>query len=84
MLSIVKDVLTRLYAALGGDIYYINSGEALPPPLSKEAEAEAFARLGTGDAESARQTLIVHNLRLVVYIARRFENTGVGLSLIHI
>ncbi len=36
MLSIVKDVLARLYAFLGGDIYYINSGEALPPPLSRE------------------------------------------------
>ena len=40
MLSIVKDVLTRLYAFLGGDIYYINSGEALPPPLSREEEAK--------------------------------------------
>ena len=40
MLSIVKDVLARLYAALGGDIYYINSGEALPPPLSREEEAK--------------------------------------------
>ncbi len=76
MLSIVKDVLTRLYAALGGDIYYINSGEALPPPLSREEEAKIMEQLRAGD-EDVKQTLIEHNLRLVVYIARKFENTGV-------
>lgn len=76
MLSIVKDVLTRLYAFLGGDIYYINSGEALPPPLSREEEAKIMERLRAGD-EDVKQTLIERNLRLVVYIARKFENTGV-------
>lgn len=76
MLSIVKDVLTRLYAALGGDIYYINSGEALPPPLSREDEAKIMEQLRAGD-EEVKQTLIERNLRLVVYIARKFENTGV-------
>jgi RNA polymerase sigma-E factor len=76
MLSIVKDVLTRLYAALGGDIYYINSGEALPPPLSREEEAKIMEQLRAGD-EGVKQTLIERNLRLVVYIARKFENTGV-------
>ena len=76
MLSIVKDVLTRLYAALGGDIYYINSGEALPPPLSREQEAKIMEQLRAGD-EDVKQTLIERNLRLVVYIARKFENTGV-------
>lgn len=76
MLSIVKDVLTRLYAALGGDIYYINSGEALPPPLSREEEAKIMEQLRAGD-EEVKQTLIERNLRLVVYIARKFENTGV-------
>ena len=76
MLSIVKDVLTRLYAALGGDIYYINSGEALPPPLSREEEAKILEQLRAGD-EDVKQTLIERNLRLVVYIARKFENTGV-------
>ena len=76
MLSIVKDVLTRLYAALGGDIYYINSGEALPPPLSREEEAKIMEQLRAGD-EDVKQTLIERNLRLVVYIARKFENTGV-------
>ena len=76
MLSIVKDVLARLYAALGGDIYYINSGEALPPPLSREEEAKIMEQLRAGD-EDVKQTLIERNLRLVVYIARKFENTGV-------
>ena len=76
MLSIVKDVLIRLYAFLGGDIYYINSGEALPPPLSREEEAKIMEQLRAGD-EEVKQTLIERNLRLVVYIARKFENTGV-------
>ena len=76
MLSIGKDVLTRLYAFLGGDIYYINSGEALPPPLSREEEAKIMEQLRAGD-EEVKQTLIERNLRLVVYIARKFENTGV-------
>lgn len=76
MLSIVKDVLARLYAFLGGDIYYINSGEALPPPLSREEEAKIMEQLRAGD-EDVKQTLIERNLRLVVYIARKFENTGV-------
>ena len=72
----MKDVLTRLYAFLGGDIYYINSGEALPPPLSREEEAKIMEQLRAGD-EEVKQTLIERNLRLVVYIARKFENTGV-------
>lgn len=76
MLSIVQDVLTRLYAFLGGDIYYINSGEALPPPLSREEEAKIMEQLRAGD-EDVKQTLIERNLRLVVYIARKIENTGV-------
>ena len=76
MLNIVKDVLTRLYAFLGWDIYYINSGEALPPPLSREEEAKIMEQLRAGD-EDVKQTLIERNLRLVVYIARKFENTGV-------
>ena len=59
-------------------IYYINSPESLPPPLSREEETEAIERLSID--ESARLTLIEHNLRLVVYIAKKFENTGTGLE----
>ena len=59
-------------------IFYINGPETLPPPLSPEDEAAAVAAMKT-DAAS-RKLLIEHNLRLVVYIAKRFENTGVGLE----
>ncbi len=59
-------------------VYYINGTEVLPPPLEKEEENEIISRLG--EDERARQTLIEHNLRLVVYIAKRFENTGIGIE----
>ncbi|MCC8356552.1 MAG: RNA polymerase sporulation sigma factor SigE [Oscillospiraceae bacterium] len=60
-------------------IFYIGGSDTLPPPLDKPAEEAAIAALSKGDHE-ARQTLIEHNLRLVVYIARRFENTGVNIE----
>ena len=60
-------------------LFYIGGSDTLPPPLEREAEEAALAALAAGDHE-ARQTLIEHNLRLVVYIARRFENTGVNLE----
>ena len=62
-----------------GGLYYINGAQVLPPPLGKEEEQEVFARLSAGD-EGARRTLIERNLRLVVYIARKFESTGIGLE----
>ena len=58
---------------------YIGGSDVLPPPLDKVREEDALARLAAGD-EAAKKLLIEHNLRLVVYIARRFENTGVGLE----
>ncbi|MCL2018452.1 MAG: RNA polymerase sporulation sigma factor SigE [Oscillospiraceae bacterium] len=63
----------------GAGIYYINGAESLPPPLSKEEEEVAFRQLET-DFNTARETLIVHNLRLVVYIAKKFESTGIGIE----
>lgn len=60
-------------------IFYINNSEALPPPLSVEEETDMIDRLSRGD-ESVKSTLIERNLRLVVYIARRFENTGVAME----
>ena len=69
-------LFTRLFP---GKIFYINGPESLPPPLSKEEEAEAFERLEHGSKE-AKNLLIERNLRLVVYIARRFENTGTSLE----
>ena len=70
-------ILARLRGA--GTVLYIGGSDSLPPPLEPEAEREAIRALALGDQE-ARQTLIEHNLRLVVYIARRFENAGVGLE----
>ncbi len=60
-------------------IFYIGGSDILPPPLEKDEEQAAIAALVQGDHE-ARQSLIEHNLRLVVYIARRFENTGVNIE----
>lgn len=60
-------------------VYYIGGSDILPPPLKGEAERQAIEGLGRGE-EAARQTLVEHNLRLVVYIARRFENTGTSLE----
>jgi len=64
---------------LANAAYYINGPDNLPPPLTKEEEDAAFLRMETGDA-LARQELIEHNLRLVVYIARKFETTGIGVE----
>lgn len=58
---------------------YINGSDSLPPPLTREQEEEVFRRLGEGDA-SARETLITHNLRLVVYISKKFETSGICLE----
>ena len=72
-------LLTRLGLALPGKIMYIGGSETLPAPLKKEEEAELIVRLGEGD-EEAKSALIEHNLRLVVYIAKRFENTGINIE----
>ena len=60
-------------------VFYIGGSDILPPPLSREAEERAIAALERGE-EAARSQLIEHNLRLVVFIAKRFENTGVNLE----
>ena len=60
-------------------VFYIGGSETLPPPLEREEEAAAIEALEAGD-DAARRTLIEHNLRLVVYIAKRFENTGVNIE----
>ena len=72
-----KQLLARLGLLPEQAIHYIGGSDTLPPPLSKEREAELLSRL---DQEDARKELIEHNLRLVVYIARRFENTGVNIE----
>ena len=60
-------------------VFYIGGSDTLPPPLEKEAEEKAVAALDEGD-EEARKLLIEHNLRLVVYISKRFENTGINIE----
>lgn len=76
--------LWELYSILGeNSVYYIGGNDALPPPLNAKEEAEIIARLSGADEKSAaeiRKTLIERNLRLVVYIAKRFENTGIGIE----
>lgn len=69
--------LLRHCRCTSGGIYYIGGSDVLPPPLDTTRESEAVTALGEGKSW-ARDTLIEHNLRLVVYIAKKFENTGVG------
>jgi RNA polymerase sporulation-specific sigma factor len=63
-----------------GDIFYIGGTEVLPPPLEAEEEQQLINALVCGNEEEAKNSLIEHNLRLVVYIARKFDNTGIGVE----
>lgn len=75
----IIDSLRRLFGCCGYEIFYIGGSDVLPPPLKGQEEQNALEALEAGD-EEAKQRLIEHNLRLVVFIARRFENTGVNLE----
>ncbi len=77
--EIFQKILRLLKIENAGEIDYISSGESLPAPLSPEEEAEVIQKLSNGD-KFARAKLIEHNLRLVVYIAKRFDNTGVDID----
>lgn len=68
------------FMAKQGDIHYIGGTEVLPPPLEVEQENEVIGDLGTEYEDEAKSILIEHNLRLVVYIAKKFDNTGVGVE----
>ncbi|MFS8650550.1 MAG: RNA polymerase sporulation sigma factor SigE [Caldibacillus sp.] len=74
----VQKILIKLKLK-SGEIYYIGGSEALPPPLTREEEEMLLKKLPQGD-ETARSMLIERNLRLVVYIARKFENTGINIE----
>lgn len=63
-----------------GDIHYIGGAEVLPAPLDPVQEAEAISKLGTDYDEEVKSLLVEHNLRLVVYIAKKFDNTGIGVE----
>ena len=71
---------TRFLIHKQGDIHYIGGAEVLPPPLEVEKENEIIGDLGTEYEDEAKALLIEHNLRLVVYIAKKFDNTGVGVE----
>lgn len=75
----LRAALVRRFALRRPSLDYVNGPQTLPPPLCREEEQAVFRRLLSGDA-AARDVLIEHNLRLVVYIARKFENTGVGIE----
>jgi RNA polymerase sporulation-specific sigma factor len=72
-------LLKKLQITLSGGVMYIGGSETLPPPMSREEEAHYIQLLSEGVPE-ARQVLIERNLRLVVYISRRFENTGINIE----
>lgn len=75
--EMIKEFIIKL--RLEGDIFYINGPETLPAPLSKEEEVIIFTKLEANEPQ-ARDILVVHNLRLVVYIAKKFESTGIGIE----
>ena len=84
--EILKAKISTIYVKFLGEddietlpIYYIGGSQTLPPPLEAKEEEELLERLSKNDLE-ARQTLVERNLRLVVYIAKKFENTGVGIE----
>ena len=78
-LKVVPDFRT-LFFPDKRDIHYIGGSDILPAPLDTREETEAINELGSEDDETARKLLIEHNLRLVVYIAKNFDNTGVGVE----
>ena len=75
----IRDLLYRLGLIPTNSVYYIGGSDVLPPPLKGQEEQQALEALERGE-EQAKQRLVEHNLRLVVYIARRFENTGICLE----
>lgn len=76
MLNLIFKIISRLYS---GEVHYVGGAQNLPPPLSKQQEEEILHEIENDNFER-RELLVVHNLRLVVYIARKFENTGVGIE----
>ena len=76
LLRIIFKLISRLYS---GDVHYVGGTQNLPPPLTKQQEDEILSEIEK-DNFDRRELLVIHNLRLVVYIARKFENTGVGIE----
>jgi len=79
MTGILRKILTIRSIFSAGEIHYIGGSDVLPPPLKTEQESDALEAMEQGD-EAAKKLLIERNLRLVVFIAKRFENTGINLE----
>lgn len=73
-------ILSRLVLTRPKELYYIGGSDVLPAPLEPQREAYVIGKLGTDQEKEAKALLIEHNLRLVVYIAKKFDNTGVGVE----
>ncbi len=80
MKNLLKNIINIFKEQEDDSIFYIGGTDVLPAPLTNEEEAEIIALLGTDEDEMAKAKLIERNLRLVVYIARKFENTGVNVE----
>ncbi|MCT4596332.1 MAG: RNA polymerase sporulation sigma factor SigE [Vallitalea sp.] len=76
----VVNKFRKLFFWNNGEIHYIGGSEILPAPLGNEEESRVISMLGSEDDFKVKSTLIEHNLRLVVYIAKKFENTGIGVE----
>lgn len=77
---VISTMPSALWHQKQNEIHYIGGSEVLPAPLTPEQEQQAILELGTGKDSEAKSLLIEHNLRLVVYIAKKFDNTGVGVE----
>ncbi len=78
LFSAIKSIYLRIISFFAEEIYFIGSNEVLPPPLDAENEAKLLGELNGSLRDEARKELIEHNLRLVVYVSRKFDNTGVS------
>ena len=77
--KMIRKLILKILEAIGGNVFYIGGNDVLPPPLSSEEEKKIIKEFETGSLD-ARNILVEHNLRLVVYIARKFENAGVNVE----